>query len=136
MKTKSKQFLFEIDPVRRRLEAWRKSRKPRDRIPEPLWAAMARAAKDCGVSRVSKALHVEYPALKARVVALEKKTSASPALSPPAFVELKALPILPAPTAGVVELEDSSGTKMTLRMEAGSGLDALALVQAFWRRAT
>jgi hypothetical protein len=136
MKTKSKQFLSEIDPVRRRLEAWRKSRKPRDRIPETLWGAMARAARDCGVSRVSTALHVEYPALKARVAALEKAIRPSLALSPQAFVELKALPVLPTPTTGVVELEDSSGTKMTLRMEAGSGLDALALVQAFWRRAT
>jgi hypothetical protein len=97
---------------------------------------MARAAKDCGVSRVSTALHVEYPALKARVAALEKATLSSPALSPSAFVELKALPVLPAPIAGVVELEDSSGTKMILRLDAGSGVDALALIQAFWRRAT
>jgi hypothetical protein len=97
---------------------------------------MAKVARDCGVSRVSTALHVEYPALKARVAALEKTTPSPPALSPPTFVELKALPALPTPTAGVVELEDSSGTKMTLRLESGSGLDALALVQAFWRRAT
>lgn len=121
--------------MRRRLETWRKTRKRRDRIPEPLWAAMAKVARDCGVSRVSTALHVEYPALKARVLALEKKVPWSPSLSKPAFVELKALPAFPAPTAGVVELEDSSGTKMTLRLESGSGLDALALVRAFWRRA-
>jgi hypothetical protein len=83
---------------------------------------------------VSTALHVEYPALKARVAALEKKASSSPAWSPPAFVELNALPTFSS-TAGAIELEDSSGAKMILRLDAGSGVDALALVQAFWRRA-
>lgn len=122
--------------MRQRLETWRKTRKPRDRIPEAIWAAMAKVGRDYGVSRVSTALHVEYPALKARVAALEKTTPSSPTPTSPTFVELKALPTFAAPTAGVVELEDSSGTKMTLRLESGSGLDALALVQAFWRRAT
>ena len=135
MKTTAKQFLSEIGPVRRRLETWRKTRKPRDCIPEQLWAAMARVAKDCGVSRVSTALHVEYPALKARVAALEKTTASFSPLTRPTFVELKALPACPAASAGVVELEDPSGSKMTVRLESGSGLDVLALVQAFWRRA-
>ena len=95
---------------------------------------MTKLARDHGVSPVSAALHVEYYALKEWVAALRESSSTSWS-SPPAFIELKALP--PSqPRAGVVELEDPSGAKMTLRLEATGGLDALALVQAFWRRAT
>lgn len=39
-----------------------------------------------------------------------------------------------APAACVVELEDRSGSKMTLRLAPTNGVDALVLVEAFWRR--
>ena len=122
---------MDIEPVRGELEAWRKSRKHRDRIPEPLWAAMAKLAKTYGVSPVSGALGIDYYALKDRVIASPRPASAI-APSRAAFIEVKPLP--DSRTAACrVELEDRSGTKMTLHLE-GSHLDALSLVQAFWRR--
>ena len=132
MTTKSKQFSFEIEPVRRQLEAWRRTRQPRERIPEPLWSAMTKLARTYGVSPVSAALRVEYYALKDRVAGSPKVTSVS-ASSLPTFVELKPPPIS-QPTGCRVEVEDGSGNKMTLRLDSGVGLDAIAMIQAFWSR--
>ena len=132
MTTKTKQFSSDIEAVRRPLEAWRRTRQNRDRIPEPLWAAMAKLARTYGVSLVSGALRVDHYALKDRVVGSQKARSVS-APSPPTFVELKAPPAS-QPTVWLVELEDGSGSKMTLRLDPGSAVDALAMVQAFWRR--
>ena len=132
MTTKTKQFFSDIEAVRRPLEAWRRTRQHRDRIPEPLWAAMTKLARTYGISPVSAALRVEYYALRDRVAQSQKAAPPSrPSL--PAFIELK--PLSASQAAGcLVELEDGSGIKMTLRLDPGSGVDALALVQAFWRR--
>jgi hypothetical protein len=131
MATKSKQFLSKIEEVRRPLEAWRRTRKHRERIPEGLWTAMARLAKTYGISPVSHALRVEYYGLKRR--AAEYKSAHSSAPRQPAFVELKALSS--CPEAGcTIELENRVGAKMTLRLNPSCGVDALALAEAFWRR--
>lgn len=129
--TKSKQFLLEVARVRRPLEAWRKIRKHRARIPEEIWMAMAKLAKTYGISPVSRVLRVEYYALKGR---LAESPGASPsAASQPTFVELKPRP-LSSPMACRVELEERSGAKMTLHLDTSNGVNALALAQAFWRR--
>jgi hypothetical protein len=124
-------FSSDIEPVRRQLEAWRKTRQHRARIPEPLWAAMAKLGKTYGISPVSGALGIDYYALKDRVTASPRSASAiSPAQA--TFIEVKPLPV--SQTAGCrVELKDRSGTKMTLHLD-GSHMDALSLAQAFWRR--
>lgn len=132
MTTKTKQFSSDIEAVRRALEVWRRTRQYRDRIPEPLWAAMTKLARTYGVSPVSAALRVEYYALKDRVAG-SQKASLPARPSAPAFIELKPLPAS-QPVGCSVELEDGDGSKMTLRLDPGSGVDALALVQAFWRR--
>ena len=117
--------------MRRQLEAWRKTRQRRERIPEPLWVEMGKLAKTYGVSPVSGALGIDYYALKDRASA-----SAGPASAivprHAAFIEVKPLP--DSRTAACrVELEDRLGTKMTLHLD-GSQVDALSLVEAFWRR--
>jgi len=131
MATKSKQFLSKMEEVSRPLEAWRRTRKHREGIPESLWTAMASLAETYGISSVSHALRVEYYGLKRRVA--EFKSARSTAPSQPAFVELKALPS--CQEAGcTIELEKRSGAKMTLRLNQSSGVDALVLAEAFWRR--
>jgi len=124
-------FSSDIEPVRRQLEAWRRTRQHRDRIPEPWWAAMGKLAKTYGVSPVSGALGIDYYALKDRV-AVSPRSASTISPGQATFIELKPLPS--SPTAGCrVEVEDRSGTKMTLHLD-GSRMDALSLVQAFWRR--
>lgn len=124
-----KEFFNRIEPVQRELEAWRRSRKHRDRIPETLWKSMAQLAGSYGVSRVSQALRVEYPALKRRVHVAAPGKAASPG---PSFVEVQMA--APASLPGcVVELEKRSGEKMTLRLGQNAGADLVALVETFWR---
>ncbi len=135
MTTKSKQqFSYDLEPVRRQLEAWRKTRQHRDRIPEPLWGAMGKLARTYGVSSVSAALRVEYYALKDRVEGARKVSAvAKPSL--PTFVELKS-PVLGQLTGSRVELEDGSGNRMTVGLDSGVNLDLVAIMQAFWSRQT
>jgi hypothetical protein len=51
------------------LAAWRKERKHREPIPEPLWRDMVRVARSYRPSPVAQALRVNYTALKRRVLA-------------------------------------------------------------------
>lgn len=116
--------------MRHELEAWRRTRKHRDRIPDSLWKAMTELARVFGVSRVSQVMGVEYYGLKERVQGSEPVGRSS---ANQAFVELP----MPAPTRQnecLVELEDRLGAKMTLRLAPGSSAEVLALAQAFWRR--
>ena len=95
---------------------------------------MTKLARAYGVSRVSAALRVEYYALKDRVGGSQKSTPVLPPMLPN-FIELKPLPTAQAAVC-LVELEDRAGSKMTLRLEPGLGVDALAWLEAFWRRRT
>ena len=131
MNTRSEPFLSKVEPVRCQLQAWRRTRKQRERIPESLWQAMSELGRAFGVGRVAQALGVGYHALKERVKGPGElgRSSNNPAV----FIELP----MPAPTRQsecLVELEDGLGAKMTLRLAPGSGSEVVALVQAFWRR--
>src|SRR5690349_8789876 len=116
MKTASAQFLSELEPVRQKLEAWRRTRKHREPIPQSIWQAMGRLARVHGLSAVSRVLRVHYYGLRkqlndcpepAETKGVGKRTG------PAAFVELK------MPTAVtsecLIELEDR-GAKMTIRL--------------------
>jgi len=56
-----------LEGLRRRFERWRRTRKVRARIPEPLWASAVKLAGRYGIHRTAKALRVDYYALKKRV---------------------------------------------------------------------
>jgi hypothetical protein len=129
-KIDSKEFHTHLQPVQRQLQSWRQTRKHRERIPEILWSAMAQLAASYGVSRVSQALRIEYPALKRRV---HRVQAANRQEQTAAFVEFK----MPAPAwdaGSVIELQDRWGAKMTVRLAQSSSADLLGLAQAFWRR--
>lgn len=125
-------FLSDLAPVRRALEAWRKSRKHPQPIPEWLWRQMTVLARRHGVSRVSQVLSLDYYALKRRVAEISKVPSASVS---PEFVELKFPPSNGTP-ACVAQLEDGQGRKLTLRWAAAPGAELLGLVQGFWKETT
>ena len=57
--------------LRRRFASWRKKRLSGSRIPEALWQAAAKAAREHGVSKTARLLGVDYYSLKARL----KRTS-------------------------------------------------------------
>jgi len=50
-----------LENLRQRFERWRRTRKGRSRIPEPLWAAAANSAAKYGIHRTAKATFLELP---------------------------------------------------------------------------
>jgi hypothetical protein len=61
-------FVAAVAGVQPALAAWRKRRKSRDPIPEPLWHDLVRMARAYRLSPVAHALRVNYTALKRRAL--------------------------------------------------------------------
>jgi hypothetical protein len=55
--------------VYRRLRRWRSSHARRVPFPDALWAAAGELAREHGINRTAKALHLEYGKLKERAEA-------------------------------------------------------------------
>jgi len=89
--------------VYQKLERWRNMRQGRSPLPEALWKAAAEAAREHGVFRTGRVLHLEYGKLKRVMNSTRGKTP-----SPTRFVELG-----PVSTLGgdecVIELEGARG---------------------------
>jgi hypothetical protein len=97
-------------------------------IPEALWAAAAEAAREHGVFRAAKALHLEYGKLKR--MAETRPAPARPTMAPTAFLEL-----MPPQTVGLaeclIELEGPRG-KMRVQWKGATGPDLAALSRELW----
>lgn len=127
--------------VRDGIEHWRKTRAKRCRMPEPLWDEAVALAQAHGVYRISQALRLSYDSLNVRVARAPKTRpksarSGSSQVDTSGFVELRAAaPVTAMPPAGAeVEVLDADGTKLTIRLAAGSDLDISALMSAFQSR--
>ena len=137
-----------LEVVRGRFERWRRTRKVRTRIPEPLWAAAVKMAGEHGVHRTARALRVNYYALKKRaereaVDARSADTSGAAAT----FLELASLdrsPFEPMPSelsgdlrAGfcqcTLEWENAAGAKMRICLKGAGVPDLAMLSREFWR---
>ena len=119
-----------LEGLRRRFERWRRTRKMRSRIPDPLWASAVKLAAEYGIHRTAKALRVDYYSLKKRV---EEATGGNgPAGAAGAtFVEL---PPAAWPGSGecTLELEDARGAKMRVQVKGFGAPDLAALSRSFW----
>ena len=124
-----------------RLRRWRSSHARRVPLPDSLWAAAGELAREHGINRTAKALHLEYGKLKERAEVLgpEKKVvrkarsavlrHARPAASP-TFMEL----ITPRPgsaASAVVELEGRRG-RMKIELKGVATAELVALSRALW----
>jgi len=147
-----------LEAVRGRFERWRRTRKVRSRIPEPLWAAAVRAAAQYGIHRTARALRLNYYELKKRVEgasaakkrgeasaakkrgeasAAKKRGEASalPAGKVPAgsrFLELPA-PAWPGCGECTLELENGGGAKLRVHLKGFEAPDLAALSRSFWQ---
>ncbi len=118
------------------IEKWRKTRKKRSPMPEPLWDAAVELAQSEGVYPIARTLRVNYQSLQCRVAIASSTTRPGPG-TPRGFVELSSpLPIAPPPPpAGpVLELSDGSGATLTIRLPSASELDVEHLAKAFLHR--
>jgi len=119
--------------VRQRFEHWRRTRRVRSRIPEALWASAVKMAGTYGLHRTAKALRVNYYTLKKRV----EREAAVAANAPEGgevatFVEL-APPVGAGSCECTLELEDSGGAKMRVRLNGVEAPDLAALSRSFWQ---
>ena len=114
-----------------RFERWRKGHKARLPIPEVLWSAAAEAAREHGVFRTAKALHLEYGKLKRMVEA--GPAPARPTMAPATFLEL-----VPPQAAGLaeclIELEGPRG-KMRIQWRGATTPDLAGLSRVLWESA-
>ena len=111
------------------LSAWRKHRRHRQPIPEPLWQAAAVLARTHGVSPICSALRLNYYDLQRR--ADSTAGSAKPS-APPTFLEVPMASWKPpVGDLATVELAHPSGSRLTLRLLKSP--DLLAVVQTFLR---
>ena len=129
-----------LEGLRRRFEGWRRTRKVRTRIPEPLWGSAVKLARRYGIHRTAKALRVDYYALKKRV---EQKAAIAGTQQKPAATASKAaaeatfLELPAAAWAGsgecTLELEDVGGAKMRVHLKGFAAPDLAALGRSFWQ---
>ncbi|HXJ74474.1 MAG TPA: hypothetical protein VNM37_16605 [Candidatus Dormibacteraeota bacterium] len=123
----------QLQSLAQRLKAWRSARVPGQRIPEELWKAAAELARVHGLSRTATALHLSYYDLQRRLSG--SRAPRRPRVSLTHFVEL-APPTVPAAVheQGTLEVVQSSGARLTLRLPNASPKDLLPMVQLFLRR--
>jgi len=122
--------LATLKRLRERIDDWSSSRQKLHPMPLQLWSEAAALARELGLNRVRSALGLNYESLK-RHLGCGVGREASDA-STAKFVELSGAEVLGLPSGGpVVELCDVSGTRVTVRLVAGSTLEIAELVEAF-----
>jgi hypothetical protein len=97
-----------------RLTAWRRTRRPKSRIPESLWDLAVKLAAKHGLHRTARTLKLDYYSLKRRADAAEGR----PVANGPAFVELSA--VVTAERECLIEIVDG---EVSLRVQL-KGYDA------------
>ena len=133
--TKTTDIPPELEQVRQELEQWRSTQTHRSPIPEPLWGAAAKLARQHGVQLTARTLRLDYARLKARVKPKARRKSAVRSTSAvrraaPAFVELLA----PRPGSSQecrVELEGPRG-RMRVEFKGVAAAELVALSRALW----
>lgn len=106
--------------LRRRFDEWRRLRRRRTRIPEPLWVAAVEAAREHGVWKTSRELKLDYYSLKRRL------SGRSGGIE---FVEVA--PNVLSAVACVLEMHDRQGRRLRLELRDAAGAESLA--RALWR---
>jgi hypothetical protein len=122
-----------LEGVRQRFEKWRRTRKVRSPIPETLWASAVKMAGTFGLHRTAKTLRVNYYTLKKRVEREAAAASRTPEEDPvTTFFELTP-PVASGSCECTMELEDSGGAKMRIRLNGVEAPDLAALSRSFWQ---
>ena len=132
MATKAQRDEFEIPAgmrrVCRRFDRWRKSHTARLPIPEKLWASAAQVAREHGVFRTAKVLHLEYGKLKRMVEGVTPSTR--PAWTSAAFVELVPPQAVGLSSECVMELEGPRG-KLRIQWKGATASDLAGLIRGW-----
>ena len=121
-----------LEAVRRRLDAWRRTRCGRERIPERLWTAAVQMAGVYGLCITARTLRLDYVALKRHVESARRlgPPGPEPAMS---FMEVRAPE--PAAVPGcLLELEAPDVASMRVQLQGVQVPDLTSLSGSFWSR--
>lgn len=123
-----------IEPLRQQVESWRHHKTGNQHMPENFWEGAVELAKLYGVSPVQKILRIDYRGLERRTLGIRRSVGKARAAQPTPVRNFIELPSLPARRAEhLVELEDGTGRKLSLKVAAGHLAEVLPLAHAFWR---
>ena len=118
----------DLAKARERFTAWRRSHRPRSRIPQPLWKLAVKLAGRHGLHRTASVLRLDYYSLKMRVEQADGNGNGSAAA---AFIEVASS--LGASGECVIELENGAGASMRVTLQGHATPDLAALVGSFWK---
>ncbi len=113
-----------------RFERWRSKQKRRTRLPEQLWSAAVRLAREYGVNRTARTLRLEYNGLKKRVETTPAGEPSSDAAGPK-FIELLGSE-LTAPAECAIECRNPEGATIRIQFKGPELPDLAALCQKLW----
>ena len=115
-----------------RFTMWRSTQVRGTRIPDRLWDTAVALAGKYGLSRTAAAVKVGYYALKERCEAGPRASpDAQASTATPTFVELPPAPFT-VPGECVIELENTSGVTLRVRLQGHAVPDLVALCRSFW----
>jgi hypothetical protein len=120
-----------LKELRGHIEQWRSTRKGQGPMPESLWVAATAAAKRFGVTRVAKQLTVGHAGLRRRLDVARGGQARRPRAAS-GFLEVTGAELLSAQPAAatLIELAAKDGSRLTVTVPEGSGVDVPALVSA------
>jgi len=124
--------LAALKRLRGRIDDWRSSREKMHPMPSQLWSEAAALARELGVNPVRSALGLNYESLKRHLEDESGVAREADEASTAKFVELSGAQVLGLPSSGpVIEICDASGTRLTVRLAAGSTIEIAEVVEAF-----
>jgi hypothetical protein len=119
----------EMEQLRRRIDAWRRTRSGRCPMPEALWLQAALLVPNRSLSKVATSLGLGYYSLQERARRPVPSSAAS------GFVELSGAQLVastPSSATGtVIEVRKPDGSLLTLRLAPGTIWDVADLVRRF-----
>jgi hypothetical protein len=127
----AKEETRKLKELRGRIEHWRSTRKGQGPMPEALWVAATAAAKRFGVTRVAKELTVGHAGLRRRLDGARGRQARRPRAAS-GFLQVTGAQLLTAQPAAptLVEFAARDGSRLTVTVPGGSGVDVPALVSA------
>lgn len=119
-----------LEQFQQRFESWRQRRKKRTRIPQNLWKAAVALSEEYSIFHLSKALRVNYTALKKQVYKFSAQQASTSYVSSSTFVELPP-PTPPAVLESTIEVIKNDGSAMRMHIKGADCSDLLELGKAF-----
>jgi len=130
--SEAKKVMEDLEPLRQRLEEFRRTRTKRGALPDQLWQEAAQAARRHGVNFTAKVLGLAYSGLKSRAEGSDLPKGKRKESPLPTFVELVG-PVAGAVTSCTVEVEAEQG-KLRLDLKAVRASELAGFIRAFMGR--